>query len=364
MNGRMNVCDDDRQRAVRACLPGLDAHVEHLRGIAWTLECSGVDVCLEREAGDRLEVRVAFTLAGTQLEGAFDLAQWCALQFEDGDRLAFSEIDPAYLLPMFESEVNAALCRLGDLPVSEWRALEIQRSDRTCPSLRIGTCLGWPALRITAWPSPQRPRGTRAPPWHTAFDRVPITLGLLVGRSRVTPRLMRGLERGDVLLVQCHDWQVRVEETVLGMFSVSRRGWKMETFEKLRRNSDRFPPARAVAAGEKKALDKIPVEAEFLLASHTLSLAELRELRTGHTFALARHPLLHAVPADASQGAQSEGAPGQEPCEATAGENVPPHGYLIEIRINGLPVAQGELVALGDQLAVQVVQLGHLDHEG
>jgi flagellar motor switch/type III secretory pathway protein FliN len=360
----MNVCDGERQRAVRACLPRLDAHVEHLRNIAWTLECSGVDVCLEREAGDRLEVRVGFTLAGMQLEGAFDLAQWCALQFEDGDRLAFGEIDPAYLLPMFESEANSTLCRLGDLSVSEWRALDIRSSNRTGPSLRVGTCLGWPALRITDWPSASCPRGTRGPPWHAAFDPVPITLALLVGRSRVTPRLMRRLERGDVLLVQCRDWQVRVEEAVLGMFSVSRRGWKMETFEKLRRNSDRFPPARAVAAGEKKALDAIPVEAEFLLASHTLSLAELRELRTGDTFALARHPLLHAQPAGTSQTTQPEGAPGQTPGETTPGENGPPQGYLIEIRINGLPVAQGELVALGDQLAVQVVQLGHRAHEG
>jgi flagellar motor switch/type III secretory pathway protein FliN len=360
----MNVCGSDRQRAVRACLPGLDAHVEHLRSIGWTLECSGVDVCVEHEAGDRLEVRVAFALAGMQLEGTFDLAQWCALQFEDGDRLAFSEIDPAYLLPMFEREVNSALCRLGDLPVSGWRALEIRRSNRGGPSLRIGTYRGWPALRITAWPSTQRPRGTRGPPWHTAFDHVPITLGLLVGRSRVTPRLMRRLERGDVLLVHRRDWQVRVGEAVLGMFSISRQGWKMETFEKLRRNSDRFPPVRAVAAGEKKALDAIPVEAEFLLASHTLSLAELRELRTGHTFALTRHPRLGTPLADGSQDVQSEGVPAEESCKASTAENPPQPGYLIEIRINGLPVAQGELVSLGDQLAVQVVQLGHLAHEG
>jgi flagellar motor switch/type III secretory pathway protein FliN len=357
----MSVRGGDGHRAILACVPQLDPLIVQLHGAAQMFERGGVEARIERCAAGRMEVRVSFMLDDVQVEGGFDLAEWCASRIDCGDRLAFSEIDPLYLLPMLERDANATFRQLGGLPVAAWRAHEVLRP--ATPELRLrlrpgqGYPMLWFSISLSRWPMAYA-RWTRQTPWRTAFDPVPVSLALVVGRSQVTPGLMRRLVRGDVLLVQCRDWQVRVARAMLGVFSVSGQEWKMDAFARSRGRDNGTSARRAAETIGISMLDDVPVEVEFVLASHTLSLAELRMLHAGAVFPLTRPPMSRA--GDSGSGCDDRTGDGSAapaslstPSDSDAGAQ----GYLVEVRLNGRTVAYGELVALGSQLAVQIARL-------
>jgi flagellar motor switch/type III secretory pathway protein FliN len=367
MSACASPCEGGRRQAILACVPRLDRFAWHMQRVARMLVHTGVDARVETAAAGRVEVCVSLTFDGVPLVGSFDLAQWCALQFDGGDRLAFGEIDPAYLLPLIEYRATAKLRQIGDLPVSAWRALELRCPSTSGLRLRLETGPGWPPLWLSGWPTARYPRRAPAMPWRASLDSVPMPLSLVVGRSRVTRGLMRRVARGDVLLVQCPEWRMQVAHRTLGVFSVSGQEWKMEAFKmdvfkEILRREHAAMARDASSPVELAMLDDLPVEAEFLLASRTLSLGELRALHTGAVFTLARHSVPGAENTAACRepdprapaGMQSAACPGEP---TPAGEGASAQGYLVEVRINGLIVGQGELVALGDQLAVQIVRL-------
>ncbi|MEJ0004483.1 MAG: hypothetical protein WDN30_14725 [Pararobbsia sp.] len=118
------------------------------------------------------------------------------------------------------------------------------------------------------------------------------------------------------------------------------------------------PPGTSV---DPARLDEIPVEAEFLLPGQSLTLSELRTMQIGTTFRLEQHPLSQVT--GISRPEHSDGiaaVDGPVSREVGSAREVAPRAYPVEVRIHGQRVAQAELVALGDQLAVQIVRLDGL----
>lgn len=150
----------------------------------------------------------------------------------------------------------------------------------------------------------------------TWCETLPFCLGLRLGTTLLTLTESRDIETGDI---------IRIEHALdhagnRGLLTLHGRAWPVRrqsdsTFEILE-----LPMTLSPSHASATPLDDLPVSLIFEAGEKTMTLGELQTLRPGYTFALDR------------------------PLEAP-----------VNIRANGQPVGQGELVDLDGRLGVRVL---------
>lgn len=143
---------------------------------------------------------------------------------------------------------------------------------------------------------------------------IPLRLELLLGSSYVSRYLMRGVTCGDVLLIGDIRFDLLSGSVVLAHFSINDLG--EISLEVLKQQEKRESLIQS------QALDEVPLRIDFILQRNTLTVAELADLYRGQFLSLD---------------AMSE--------------------KKIEISVNGVTLAKGELVELNGQLGVEVTEI-------
>lgn len=145
---------------------------------------------------------------------------------------------------------------------------------------------------------------------------VPLRLALMLGVSHLSLANRLRLDEGDVLRITQRTQRCFLAGRCLGVFTFTEEGLHMQ-------------PTVADACAENTPepnvdidLGALPVRLEFLLATHDTDLATLSHIIAGQLIPLADDATRH-----------------------------------IEVRANGKPVAQGELVQLDDQLGVELLKV-------
>lgn len=193
-------------------------------------------------------------------------------------------------------------------------------------SYRHITDVDW--VRPDQWPTQDlpwldTPRGrvwvTRLPPPAIAsmplaseswLNDLPLRLDLMLGSSLLVHGVR--LNEGDVLRIVHRAHRCCLGDHCLGGFTFTEQGIHMQSTVE----DTQSEPASAVDLGA------VPVRLEFVLATHEIDLATLTQIIDGQLIPLA-----------------DEAA------------------RQIEVRANGKPVARGELVQLGEQLAVELLEV-------
>ncbi|MBN3002374.1 YscQ/HrcQ family type III secretion apparatus protein [Chromobacterium alkanivorans] len=157
----------------------------------------------------------------------------------------------------------------------------------------------------------------RAPEFEAgdAPDPAPLLswpLRFVVGDSRVSLGLLRGVARGDVLLIREPKAAVRCHDRALGTYQTYEEGIVME-WDESQQEAEQEAPARDMG--------QLPVELEFVLHRGRMTLAELQDLCRGR---------LLNLPADVER--------------------------RVEVRANGALLGRGELVQLAGHLGVEVTE--------
>lgn len=156
---------------------------------------------------------------------------------------------------------------------------------------------------------------TRAPleldPW---LDGLPMHLLLILGTSHLSLADRLRLADGDVLRIQEQTRHCLLADRCLGVFTFTQEGLYMQPSDASPEGVE--PPTVDIDLGT------LPVRLEFVLATHQVDLATLAQIIAGQLIPLAQDAAQH-----------------------------------IEVRANGKPVAQGELVQLDGQLGVELLKV-------
>ncbi|NVZ99856.1 FliM/FliN family flagellar motor switch protein [Pseudomonas gingeri] len=181
------------------------------------------------------------------------------------------------------------------------------------PLPRIATEQG--ALWVVRLPDEVPPAQTLlSSPW---LSSLPQCVRAILGYSELSGAALRTLAVGDVLRISRPAWQWHLAGQPVGEFTFIEEGLYMT----LSPAEPDTPPEHGFDPGP--ALGRLPVCLEFILSEQRISLAELAALIEGQVLAL-------------------------DP--AVLGD--------IEVRANGRAVARGELVHLGEDLGVELRQVG------
>ncbi|WP_077045497.1 FliM/FliN family flagellar motor switch protein [Pseudomonas sp. KK4] len=156
-------------------------------------------------------------------------------------------------------------------------------------------------------PAPAAGRPLASESW---LDDLPLHLDLMLGWSHL--RQVVRLNEGDVLRIIHRSQRGCVGNHCLGDFTFTELGIHMQSTVE----DTHSAPAPEVDLGA------VPVRLEFVLATHAIDLATLTQIIDGQLIALADEAARH-----------------------------------IEVRANGKAVARGELVQLGEQLAVELLEV-------
>ncbi|SEE43752.1 FliM/FliN family flagellar motor switch protein [Pseudomonas kilonensis] len=148
------------------------------------------------------------------------------------------------------------------------------------------------------------------------LDELPLHLELILGVSHLSLASRRRLGEGDVLRVAQRTQRCCLANRCLGTFTFTQEGLHMQPTVT---DTDPEQPPESGAAID---LGALPVRLEFLLATHQTDLATLSRIIEGQLIPLAEDAARH-----------------------------------IEVRANGKPVAQGELVQLDGQLGVELFKV-------
>jgi len=145
---------------------------------------------------------------------------------------------------------------------------------------------------------------------------LPVRLALMLGVSHLSLASRMRLGEGDVLRITQRAQRCFLADRCLGVFTFSEEGLHMQPTV-----ADTHPK-NAPEPDVDVDLGALPVRLEFLLATHDTDLATLSQIIAGQLIPLADDAARH-----------------------------------IEVRANGKPIAQGELVQLDDQLGVELLKV-------
>lgn len=190
-------------------------------------------------------------------------------------------------------------------------------------------CLAPAQLPAEDLPWLDTPRGrvwlTRLPPANPAcgplqpdswLSDLPLRLELILGVSQLSPAPRMRLKEGDVLRIIQTTQQCWLASRCLGMFTFTEGGLQMQLTETDANQQPAPQPPAQFDAGV------VTLRLEFVLATHETDLATLSAIIDGQLIPLAADTARH-----------------------------------IEVRANGKPVARGELVQLGEQLGVELLEI-------
>ncbi|MGN8273845.1 FliM/FliN family flagellar motor switch protein [Pseudomonas sp. SMN5] len=214
-------------------------------------------------------------------------------------------------------ELFRAVARPLPLPVDELRYSRLSDIEPVAPAQLPVRQLPWletpqGRLWLTRLPIPD---ATQAPlrldPW---LNSLPMHLVLALGTSQLSGADRMRLAEGDVLRIQQQTRHCLLAERCLGVFTFTHEGLHMQPSDASPEGVE--PPTVDVDLGT------LPVRLEFVLATHQVDLATLAQIIAGQLIPLAEDAAQH-----------------------------------IEVRANGKPVAQGELVQLDGQLGVELLKV-------
>jgi type III secretion protein Q len=149
--------------------------------------------------------------------------------------------------------------------------------------------------------------------------QISIPIAWNLGSSIASHRLVRDLRRGDVVLIERESFTIASASKVIGRFSINVNGEiSVQTVDSDEINTkDAFSEYSEVSVSE--ALNAIPLRLDFILQRCTMSVEQIDSLYRGQVLQLDH---------------QSE--------------------KNIEIAVNGVRIAKGELVEFNGQLGVEV----------
>lgn len=252
-------------------------------------------------------------------------------QFTDLPR----ELQPAVLMTAFGPVLDAIAAQMGaDVTVREVVSREQVRSVDVGWSVTLNEPAtarmnGWlglsrrAAVELSKWVQKAPPR----PAWNLAA--LPVPLRLVYGETELSAAEFRSLQPFDVIVV---DQLAGGSADHIAVRPSSATNWQwignltasQIVVERFMKTPTEAAPAQPAAADMAQLLDGLPVRVSFDLGELQLSLQELSTLKAGYTFELAT-----------------------------------PKARPVTIRANGQPVARGEIVQIGEQIGVRLVEVGH-----
>ncbi|WP_210643609.1 FliM/FliN family flagellar motor switch protein [Pseudomonas sp. Tri1] len=167
---------------------------------------------------------------------------------------------------------------------------------------------------LTQLPSRTAMRGPLEPgSW---LNDLPLRLALVLGVSHLSLASRIRLSEGDVLRITQRTQRCFLADRCLGVFTFTEEGLHMQPTVADANLENTPEPDVDIDLGT------LPVHLEFLLATHETDLATLSQVIAGQLIPLADDAVRH-----------------------------------IEVRANGKPIAQGELVQLDGQLGVELLKV-------
>ncbi|RKP50342.1 hypothetical protein [Pararobbsia silviterrae] len=351
-------------RRVLMCVPARDPLALRSAYLVKRLRLAGIDAVEERTDAVRRSIVATVTLDTLRIEVGVEASHWCAWCLEGGERLAFDAMHASYLLATFERHMNARPTMLGRFGLRAWRAKAIESVPRTRSRVVLqtsdGLALAWmgPTHEVVEWCGIQGSVSSDA-----RVDGIAVDVALRIGRSAMTYATCARIARGDVLLIQSVESCVVAVGHAWGEFEINEGTWMMYPFDEVRESAgpaqtgfgeshgardSRAPDGASIGASVGagigvNCLDAIRVEFEFVLDRRRMTIGDLRTVEAGATFALTPGVSWRDAPDDTHG------------CDARR--------YCVQLCVNGQVIGEGELVALGETLAVQVTRMVNVSGE-
>ncbi len=277
---------------------------------------------------------------GVVCQSMLDVVAWLENKLVTPDTLAWRDIDPFYLGYVFALKVPKLSISALAPPGYEVKEVRVVAGTEIAgEKIKIPSTAG--ELLFDAIPSSMLPPVVFAPPWAL---KVPLTFSL--GSSRIKSVRLMSVSYGDLLLIQRIKHRVYIADRLAFSFNLSDEGSIMvdeydeedtETEEEINEdieneseessdesgaviNDENIP--RSITSPDKFELNKINLKMNFLLQQQTMTLDEVSQLQAGSLIKL-----------------------------------LPDAEKKIIMMVNNQRYAKGELIQIGDNLAVEVQEV-------
>ncbi len=250
-----------------------------------------------------------------QWSGYIDLYQWLSHISPELAGMAMNANNGAErILSLFNTFPQPLESPLSELNYHSFEAnlcsLDIDAKSRSYVSIETNVGNIW-ISKFPPLPNPKNTSITRQ------IRKIPIPVSLVLGTSEISYRYLRKISPGDVLLISRRLNHVSSEGNIIGIFSFFEEGkLLMESIEKSDVNDE------YVSREMSSCIKDIRISMEFILNRQKMTLEELEKMYLGQLLIL----------------------------DQDAEKN-------IEITVNGMRIAQGELVEINGQLGVEVVDI-------
>lgn len=258
-----------------------------------------------------------FKVAGTW-EGIIDLDEWFINVMPDSARLASRAFSRNQLKELFVNctvpftpphpewvyeNVEAELCDISDFQFIE-----------TCVAILGDTGKIW----IVKWPYPDEDNWLKKKN-RPDMSQLPITINFELGRSHIRLALLRQLAEGDVVLINNISSDAVIHSKVVGTYQKIEGNIMFTQYEE---TYEKESGIETESSPTLTARDSIPVQLTFILEQRTVTLAEVENMYRGDV-----------IPYEVNQEKQ------------------------VIISANGVHIAKGELIWLGESLGIEVTEL-------
>lgn len=192
---------------------------------------------------------------------------------------------------------------------------DLQNRSEHLPEVKTSLGIGWlvNAARDKRASSTAGERAFRA-------QSIPLSLGLILGRSLLKQRYVKRLQCGDVLIIREFVEEIKIGHYYIGKYQLVEDKLVFDDFPDFADQCRHAPTdEKDTIESREKGINNLPVKLEFVVHEKTVTYRELDELCSGDVIATT------------PQGKDS-----------------------ISIRANGTLIGRGELIWVGENLCVEV----------
>lgn len=251
-------------------------------------------------------------------QGIIDLNEWFINVMPDSARLASRAFSSHLLKDLFVNctapftpphpewayeNVEAELCDISDFHLIE-----------TCVAVSGDTGKIW----IVRWPYPDEDNWLKKIK-RPDISQLPITINFELGHSNIRLALLRQVEQGDVVLINHISSDAVIHSKVVGTYQKIEGNIMFTQYEETYEEESNVETENSSVL---TARDSIPVQLTFILEQRTVTLAEVENMYRGDV-----------IPYKVKQEKQ------------------------VIISANGVHIAKGELIWLGENMGVEVTEL-------